>query len=216
MSKLIVDAQLLLNIHRMYHGIMEHYYGVTRDLAKALEEQAQQGPSTFDACYKTMNDSLRKSIALHKKASLRLENSFLGFKKDTQHPSSVEHGIGLTLPLSDYGLVLKDQQKAYKSLTEHASHMKYLLYMMLMDDHATNKGCVEKIYLLEGSLSVLLLLAENVVKILEMIEGYVLNHLQEKAEEAFINGMEFFKYLEGQAEGSVAADANTNPPPDNP
>ncbi len=203
MSKIIVDAQVLLNTHRMYHGLMENYYAVTVNLAHPLKEHFQKENTMFDIFYETMNESLISSVAMHKETSTQLESCFLNADQGTDSiklPPSVEQGIGLTLALRDYWLILKDQRKAYRALMRKASHMHYSLHGMLMGtDVPKNQACVKQLYLVEESLTVLILLMENVLKLFKMIEDYTANRLKKKTGESFIHGVAFFEFLAQQA-----------------
>ncbi len=203
MSKIIVDAQVLLNMHRMYHGLIEHYYAVTVNLAHPLKEYFQKENKTFDTLYETMNESFLTSVAMHQEASTELESRFLNSDQGVDAiklPPSAKQGIGLTLALRDYGLLLKDQKKAYRALMRKASSMHHALHEILRGtDVPKNQACVEQLYLVEESLSVLILLMENVFKLFKMIEPYVANRLKKKSGKAFIHGIEFFEFLGQQA-----------------
>ena len=206
MSKIIVDAQLLLNTHRMYHGIMQYYYGVTKNLAQILGESLEQEASMLHTLYEIMNGCLKKSVSINKKASLRLEDYFLGShqnpKKGLGHQKSLENdGIGLKLPLSDYCLVLKNQRKAYKALMTNASKIKSTLHMMFMDDATKeNPDCAESIWLLLESLAIPIELIGSIDdKLLRILEDFTNNHLKEEDQEDPINAIAFLHDLDQKA-----------------
>ncbi len=196
MSTMIVNAQLLLNTHRTCHGLIEHYYGAVKNVLYTLGKRLEGQPSMVHRFYQSVGKYLRESVSDNKNAGFRLEHCFLGSVKPKgsatprKHLKLVENRPGLTLPLSDCCVVLKDQSKMYKGLREKTLMVKYYLYMVLMDYSAKeNPDAAKSIHPFIEGLTEPLIVIKGICQNLKILEDCAVNGLQKQNHKGFVNGM---------------------------
>lgn len=196
MLKIIKDAQLLLNMHRVCHSILQHHYFHLEHVASTQKHGFQRQSFMVRHYHQALEGHLEQSVSLYKQAAHFVEACFRDpiNQQGSESSKGVGHLKGLTVVLSDYASVLTDQRKVYTALEEHLSEMNYWLDIMLIDCGVKeNPLCASTIHHFREHLTETRVFLERISEVLKRLEHECLS-LSKKKDQSYVDAIALMKH----------------------